>query len=64
MSRDAGIWNGKSREEILKACKELVDTQKLLREQAKLSKVPTIEINTDAKEWDKYTTEIIKYTDL
>jgi hypothetical protein len=64
MSRDARIWNGKSKEEILRACKELIGTQKLLREQAKLSIVPTIEINTDSKEWDKYAKEIIKYTDL
>lgn len=64
MSRDAGIWNEKSREEFNKACKELIDTQELLRDQAKLSKVPTIEINTDTREWDKYAKEIIKYTDL
>lgn len=64
MSRDAGVWNGKPSEEILKACKELIDTQELLREHAKLSKVPTIEINTDSKEWDKYAKEIIEYIDL
>lgn len=64
MSRDAGLWKGKSKEEIIKACNELVETQKLLRKQVKLSKVPSIEINTDSKEWDKYAKQIIEYTDL
>ncbi|MGZ9583733.1 hypothetical protein [Paenibacillus marinisediminis] len=63
MSRNAGRWLGKSREDILKGCKELIDTQMLLREQAKLSKVPTIVINTDSKEWDNYAKRIITFTD-
>lgn len=63
MSRDAGLWKGKSQEEITKACRGLIDTQNLLREQARISKVPTIELNTDAREWEKYAKEIMEYVD-
>ncbi|RAU99799.1 hypothetical protein [Paenibacillus sp. YN15] len=63
MSRDAGLWKGKSQEEITKACRDLIDTQNLLREQARISKVPTMELNTDAREWEKYAKEIMEYVD-
>lgn len=63
MSRDARAWSDKPIEEFNDACKTLIDTQDLLREQAKLSKVPTIEINTDTREWNTYAKDIIKYTD-
>lgn len=59
-SRNPEVWINKSREEIDLACKELIDTQNSLRIQASKSMVPTIEINTDNKEWDKYAGVIME----
>lgn len=42
------------------ACKELIETQNRLRIQSSKSMVPTIEINTDNKEWDKYARLIME----
>ncbi|WP_253300373.1 hypothetical protein [Paenibacillus lautus] len=53
MSRNPNNWINKSREDIDVACKELIETQNRLRIQSSKSMVPTIEINTDNKEWDK-----------
>lgn len=63
-SRNPEVWINKSREEIDLACKELIDTQNSLRIQASKSKVPTIEINTDDKEWDKYAGLIMEDNDF
>ncbi|WP_231586828.1 hypothetical protein [Paenibacillus sp. E194] len=63
-SRNPEVWINKSREEIDLACKELIDTQNSLRIQASKSMVPTIEINTDNKEWDKYAGLIMEDNDF
>ena len=52
--RNPAEWLDKSREEMDAACRELIETQEALRVQASKSLVPTIEINTDRQEWDKY----------
>ncbi|MFD1176619.1 hypothetical protein ACFQ3W_09945 [Paenibacillus puldeungensis] len=64
LSRDAAFWKEKSNDDLLKACQEFIETQNQLREQAKLSKVPMLEINTDARDWDTYAKKIIEYTDV
>ncbi|MBY0159719.1 hypothetical protein V4V36_13470 [Paenibacillus lautus] len=64
MSRNPNNWINKSREDIDVACKELIETQNRLRIQSSKSKVPTIEINTDNKEWDKYARLIMEDNDF
>ncbi len=59
LSRDAGFWHGQPKEVFEHACKEFIQTQRLLREQAGLSHVPTLEINTDSREWENYAKQIV-----
>ncbi|WP_308636399.1 hypothetical protein [Paenibacillus silvisoli] len=59
-SRTPAEWAGKSDEEIEQACRELLLTQERLREQARSSKVPTTEINTDRKQWDELARELLE----
>ncbi|WP_010280866.1 AAA family ATPase [Bacillus timonensis] len=58
-SRDTDTWAEKTAEEIKVACELLINTQQELRRQANASIIPTIEINTDKKDWDSYAKQIL-----
>ncbi|WP_148929269.1 hypothetical protein [Paenibacillus methanolicus] len=58
-SRTPEEWVNKKSEEISAAVNELVATQSALRIVSKQSAIPTLEINTDHKEWDNYAKDII-----
>lgn len=58
-TRTPDEWVNKRREEIKAAINELITTQSELRIESKKSVIPTIEINTDSKDWDAYAKEII-----
>ncbi|MDQ6421762.1 hypothetical protein RB620_20250 [Paenibacillus sp. LHD-117] len=53
-SRQPAEWACKSREEIERSCNQLIHSQLEYRFQAERSIIPTLEINTDAKDWDEY----------
>jgi thymidylate kinase len=57
-SRNPEEWTGKTDKEIKEACEQLINTQKELRQQANDSIIPTIEINTDNKDWNTYAKQI------
>lgn len=59
-SREPEKWINKTDEEVKSSVQQLLETQSILRQQAKLSEVPTIEINTDKKEWDNYAKLILE----
>ncbi|MFC6331956.1 hypothetical protein ACFP56_04915 [Paenibacillus septentrionalis] len=63
-SRQPDEWTNKTNEEVKSSIKELLHVQNVLRQQSKLSEVPTIEINTDEKEWNKYARLIIEGNDF
>jgi len=63
-SRQPDEWANKTNEEVKSSIKELLDVQNVLRQQSKLSEVPTIEINTDDKEWNNYARLIIEGNDF
>lgn len=63
-SRNPGEWINKSKDDIEQACNELIETQNSLRIQAAKSVVPTIEINTDNKDWNEYAKLIIEDNDF
>lgn len=63
-SRNPSEWLNKSELEIERACKELVDTQNNLRYEATKSILPTLEINTDKKEWNEYVRLIMDDNDF
>ncbi|MNC65526.1 hypothetical protein D3C75_1158280 [compost metagenome] len=58
-SRSPHEWRNKTTEEIRKSAYEFIHTQEELRKQSTLSILPTIEINTDLKDWDAYAREIM-----
>jgi thymidylate kinase len=62
-SRNPGEWLNKSESDIGRACKELIGTQNKLRYNVTRSIVPTLEINTDNKEWNEYARLIMKDND-
>ncbi|RAP73625.1 hypothetical protein [Paenibacillus montanisoli] len=62
-SRVPAEWAGKPRDEIGQACRELLETQEQLRAQARMSKVATMEVNTDGKNWDELARWIIARVD-
>jgi thymidylate kinase len=62
-SRTPHEWVNKSSEEINAEVKELLTTQSELRVEATKSLIPTIEINTDSKDWDAYAREILRLLD-
>ncbi|AJS58813.1 AAA family ATPase [Paenibacillus sp. IHBB 10380] len=64
MSRNPEEWINKSDEETIQACKELLNIQEQLRNHAGKSKVPTIEINTDSKNWSECARLIIDGNDF
>lgn len=57
-SRKPHEWEGKTLEEMKLACESLLEKQQEYRCQAKNSIIPTLEINTDNKDWDSYANQI------
>ncbi|THE13012.1 hypothetical protein E1I69_09060 [Bacillus timonensis] len=58
ISRNPEVWNKKSEEDIRLAYELLLKQQQEYRVQADHSIIPTIEINTDRKEWELYAKQI------
>lgn len=58
-SRTPHEWKNKSLEEIRNSVDLFIQTQTELRKQSSLSILPTIEINTDKKEWTTYANQVI-----
>lgn len=63
-SRQPNEWINKTEDEVKSSVHELLNTQNVLRHQAMLSKVPTIEINTDNKDWNRYVGLIMEGNDF
>ncbi|AOK89205.1 hypothetical protein [Paenibacillus polymyxa] len=63
ISRNPSEWINKP-EVVKMSVNELLETQNMLREQAKQSKVPTREINTDDKDWNKCVRIIMEGNDI
>lgn len=57
-SRNPNEWVGKTEEEMKMACDLLLEQQLEYRSQAENSIIPTIEINTDNKDWETYAKQI------
>lgn len=58
-SRSPHEWKNKTKEEIRKSADEFMHTQSELRKQSALSILPTIEINTDSKDWTVYARRLL-----
>ncbi|GLX71138.1 DUF4515 domain-containing protein [Paenibacillus glycanilyticus] len=58
-SRTPHEWTNKTEEEIRNSANEFIQTQAELRKHASLSILPTIEINTDKKEWFTYANKVL-----
>lgn len=52
-------WKNKTLEEIRNSADHFIQTQTQLRKQSSLSILPTIEINTDKKEWTTYANQVM-----
>ncbi|CAM3151077.1 hypothetical protein PASE110613_17860 [Paenibacillus sediminis] len=63
-SRQPNEWVNKTKDEVNLSINELLNTQNVLRQQAEISKVPTLEINTDDKDWIKYVRTIMEGNDF
>jgi thymidylate kinase len=63
-SRQPDEWINKSEKEVKSSINELLNVQNVLRHQAELSRVPTIEINTDNKDWNRYVRIIMEGNDF
>ncbi|KAA2295022.1 hypothetical protein FY526_28640, partial [Clostridioides difficile] len=63
-SRQPEEWIHKTEEEVRASVSELLKIQNVLRYQAQISRVPTIEINTDGKDWDEYVRVIMEGNDI
>ncbi|KAA0549829.1 hypothetical protein FZW96_00300 [Bacillus sp. BGMRC 2118] len=59
-SRNPTDWLNKSPEDRKQACQSLLLQQEEYRKQAKNSIIPTIEINTDKRDWKSYAEQIYK----
>ncbi len=57
-SRNPNEWVGKTEKEMKIACDLLLEQQQEYRSQAEDSIIPTIEINTDNKDWESYAKQI------
>lgn len=57
-SRNPDGWVGKTTKEMKVACDLLLEQQQEYRNQAENSIIPTIEINTDDKDWESYAKQI------
>ncbi|SDX63434.1 hypothetical protein [Paenibacillus sp. CF384] len=60
-SRVPSEWINKSEVEVRQACQELLETQEKCRIHAQRSKVPTMELNTDKKNWDELAKLILDH---
>lgn len=60
-SRTPHEWKNKTKEEIRKSADEFMLTQTELRKQSSLSLIPTLEINTDNKDWTAYASELMDF---
>ncbi|WP_106765937.1 hypothetical protein [Paenibacillus faecalis] len=60
-SRNPHEWRSKSENEVRKSAEEFIQTQSELRKQSNLSILPTIEINTDQKDWIAYANQIMDF---
>lgn len=58
-SRTPHEWKNKTLEEIRNSADLFIQTQTELRKQSSLSILPTIEINTDKKEWTTYANQVM-----
>ncbi|MDQ0656987.1 hypothetical protein [Paenibacillus sp. W2I17] len=63
-SRQPEEWIYETEEEVRSSVSELLKIQNVLRHQAQISRVPTIEINTDGKDWDEYVRVIMEGNDI
>jgi hypothetical protein len=59
-SRTPHEWTNKTREEIQKAADDFIQSQWELRNQSIKVGIPTIEINTDKKDWIAYANKIME----
>ena len=62
-SRTPEEWHNKKSEEISAAVNQLLTTQLTLRTVSRQSAIPTIEINTDTRDWGNYAEDIIRKLD-
>ncbi|HTG70900.1 MAG TPA: hypothetical protein VL921_16695 [Candidatus Udaeobacter sp.] len=62
-SRTPDEWVNKSSEQVKAAAAELLSIQSELRSASRRSVIPTIEMNTDNKDWIAYAKEIISILD-
>lgn len=60
-SRNPNEWKRKNLEEMKLACELLLEQQEEYRRQAENSIIPTLEINTDNKDWDFYAKQIYSF---
>lgn len=58
-SRTPDEWTGKTKEEIKKSADDFSSIQSELQKQSSLSIIPTLEINTDNKDWNAYAIELM-----
>ncbi|MEK4661447.1 hypothetical protein MHH93_06080 [Priestia sp. FSL H7-0729] len=63
-SRQPEEWIYKTEAVVRSSVNELLKIQNVLRHQAQISRVPTLEINTDSKDWDKYVRVIMEGDDI
>ncbi|WKT78864.1 hypothetical protein [Lysinibacillus fusiformis] len=63
-SRNPHEWEGKTLKEMKLACELLLEEQQAYRRQAGNSIIPTIEINTDNKDWESYAKQIFLFNEL
>ncbi|WP_244294724.1 hypothetical protein [Lysinibacillus fusiformis] len=63
-SRNPREWEGKTLKEMKLACELLLEQQQAYRRQAGNSIIPTIEINTDNKDWESYAKQIFLFNEL
>ncbi|GAA3348704.1 hypothetical protein SAMN02787081_00378 [Lysinibacillus fusiformis] len=62
--RNPHEWEGKTSKEMKLACELLLEQQPAYRSQAANSIIPTIEINTDNKDWESYAKQIYLFNEL
>lgn len=62
-SRNPHEWEGKTSKELKLACELILEQQQAYRSQAVNSIIPTIEINTDNKDWKSYAKQIYLFNE-
>ena len=56
--RSPAKWARRSPAELAEKCSGLMQEQQRYREQVQLTCIPTLEINTDGQDWDRYAAQI------